>query len=50
MSQNRISISSVLASVAAVITLALPGIASAGYEHPANNEQGVIVHPEGVVA
>ena len=46
MSQNRISISSVLASVAAVVTLALPGMASAAYEHPANNEQGVIVHPQ----
>ncbi len=50
MSQNRISISSVLASVAAVVTLALPGMASAAYEHPANNEQGVIVHPEHFVS
>ena len=25
--------------------LGLPGMASAAYEHPANNEQGVIVHP-----
>lgn len=46
MSQFRFSISSLIASVAAAATLGLPGMASAAYEHPANNEQGIIVHPE----
>ena len=46
MTQRRISLSSMIAAVAAVVTLGLPGMASAAYEHPANNEKGVIVHPE----
>ncbi|EED67440.1 DUF4148 domain-containing protein [Comamonas testosteroni] len=50
MSKSRFFISSTLASAAAAIVLALPGIASAGYEHPANNERGVIVHPEHFVS
>ena len=44
MIQQRLSLSSVIAAV--VFALGLPGIASAAYEHPANNEMGVIVHPE----
>jgi len=35
-----------IAAAAAVAALGLPGMASAAYEHPANNEKGVIVHPE----
>lgn len=50
MSKNRIFISSALASAAAAITFALPGMASAAYEHPANNEQGVVVYPEHFVS
>lgn len=50
MSQQRISIYSALATVAAAITLALPATASAAYEHPANNEQGVTVHPDHFVS
>ena len=46
MTQRRLSISSMIAAVAAVVTLGLPGMASAAYEHPANNEKGIIVHPE----
>ena len=46
MIQQRLSLSSMIAAAAAVVTLGLPGIASAAYEHPANNEKGVIVHPE----
>ncbi|WP_312129149.1 DUF4148 domain-containing protein [Diaphorobacter nitroreducens] len=46
MIQKRLSLSSMIAAAAAVVTLGLPGIASAAYEHPANNEKGVIVHPE----
>ena len=46
MPQQRLSLSSMIAAVAAVVTLGLPGMASAAYEHPANNEIGVIVHPE----
>ena len=46
MIQQRLSLSSMIAAAAAVVTLGLPGMASAAYEHPANNEQGVIVHPE----
>ncbi|WP_315534159.1 DUF4148 domain-containing protein [Delftia acidovorans] len=45
MTHRRISLSSMLAIFAAVITLGLPGLASAEYWHPANNEAGVIVHP-----
>lgn len=50
MSQHRISLYSALAGVAAVISLALPGTASAAYEHPANNEQGVTIHPDHFVS
>ena len=46
MTQRRISLSSMIAAVAAVVTLGLPGMASAAYEHPANNEKGIIVHQE----
>ena len=46
MTQQRLSLSSMIAAAAAVAVLGLPGMASAAYEHPANNEQGVIVHPE----
>lgn len=35
-----------IAGVAAVAALGLPGMASAEYWHPANNEAGVVVHPE----
>ena len=45
MIQQRLSLSSMIAA-AAVAALGLPGMASAAYEHPANNEKGVIVHPE----
>ena len=44
MTQQRLSLSSMIA--AAVIALGIPGMASAAYEHPANNEKGVTVHPE----
>jgi hypothetical protein len=50
MSQRRLSIASVFASAAAVAVLAMPGMASAAYEHPANNEQGVTIHPEHFVS
>ena len=46
MIQQRLSLSSMIAAATAVVALGLPGMASAAYEHPANNEQGVIVHPE----
>ena len=46
MAQNRLSPSSLIAALATVAALALPGMASAAYWHPANNEAGVIVHPE----
>ncbi len=46
MTQRRLSLSAVIASVAAVATIGLPGIASAEYMHPANNQAGVVVHPE----
>ena len=46
MSQRRLSISSLITGVAAAATMGLPVIASAAYEHPANNQQGVTVHPE----
>ena len=39
MSQRHLSISLLLA-------LALPGMASAAYEHPTNTEAGVAVYPE----
>lgn len=45
MIQQRLSLSSMIAA-AAVAALGLPGMALAAYEHPANNEKGVIVHPE----
>ena len=46
MNQRRLSLSSMIATVVAAATLSLPAIASAAYEHPANNEAGVIVHLE----
>ena len=46
MIQQRLSLSSMIAAAASVVALGLPGMASAAYEHPANNEKGVIVHPE----
>ena len=46
MIQQRLSISSMIAAAATVVALGLPSMASAAYEHPANNEKGVIVHPE----
>ncbi len=46
MTQRRLSLSAVIASVAAVAAFGLPGMASAEYMHPANNEAGVVVHPE----
>ena len=46
MTQYRLSLPSMIAAVAAAAALGLPGMASAAYEHPANNEKGVIVHPE----
>jgi len=45
MTQQRLSLSSMIDAAAAVAALGLPGMASAAYEHPANNEIGVIVHP-----
>ena len=44
MTQYRLSLPSMIAAVAAAAALGLPGMASAAYEHPANNEKGVIVH------
>ena len=46
MSQRRLSISLLLANAGAVLALALPGMASAAYEHPTNTEAGVAVYPE----
>ena len=46
MIQQRLSLSSMIAAAAAVVTLRLPRMAYAAYKHPANNEKGVIVHPE----
>ncbi|WP_313070038.1 DUF4148 domain-containing protein [Melaminivora sp.] len=46
MTQQRLSLSSMIAAATAVVALGLPGMASAAYEHPVNNEKGVIVHPE----
>lgn len=46
MTQRRLSLSTVIASVAAVAAFGLPGMASAEYMHSANNETGVVVHPE----
>ncbi|ACM33657.1 MULTISPECIES: DUF4148 domain-containing protein [Comamonadaceae] len=46
MTQRRLSLSAVIASVAAVTAFGLPGMASAEYMHSANNETGVVVHPE----
>ncbi len=46
MIQQRLSLCSMIAAATAVVALGLPGMASAAYEHPANNEKGVIVHPE----
>ena len=46
MIQQRLSLSSMIAAAAAVAALGLPGMVFAAYEHHANNEKGVIVHPE----
>lgn len=46
MTQRRLSLSSMFAAAAAVAVLGLPGLASAAYEHPANNEKGIVVHQE----
>ena len=46
MTQRRLSLSAVIASVATVTAFGLPGMASAEYTHSANNEIGVVVHPE----
>ena len=46
MIHQRLSLSSMIAAATAVVALGLPGMASAAYEHPANNEIGVIVHSE----
>ena len=46
MSQRHLSISLLLANAGAVLALALPGMASAAYEHPTNTEAGVAVYPE----
>ncbi|MBP8269164.1 MAG: hypothetical protein KAX34_06405 [Aeromonas sp.] len=43
MTQQRLFLSSMIAAATAVVALGLPGMASAAYEHPANNEKGVIV-------
>lgn len=46
MTHRRLSLSAVIASLATVAAFGLPGVASAEYMHPANNEAGVIVHSE----
>ena len=46
MTRRQPPLFSVIASVAAVAALGLPTMASAGYWHSANNEAGVVVHPE----
>lgn len=46
MIQQRLFLSSMIATATAAVTLSFAGIASASYEHPANNEKGVITHPE----
>ncbi|MCD2514633.1 DUF4148 domain-containing protein [Comamonas endophytica] len=46
MIQQRLSLASIIAAATAVVALGLPGMASAAYEHPANNEKGIIVHQE----
>lgn len=46
MIHQRLSLSSIIAAVTAAVALGLPGMASAAYEHPANNEKGITVHPE----
>jgi len=46
MTQRRLPLFAVIASVAAVAAFGLPGMASAEYMHPANNQAGVVVHPE----
>ncbi|TBR76552.1 MAG: DUF4148 domain-containing protein [Burkholderiaceae bacterium] len=45
MTQQRLSLSSMIAAAAAVAALGLPGLASAA-GHPANDQAGVVVHPE----
>lgn len=46
MSTRTRPFSSLIAAATAVVALGLPGVASAEYWHPANNESGVVVHPE----
>lgn len=46
MTQQRTTLFTIITAAAAVAVLGLPGMASAAYEHPANNEKGFIVHPE----
>ena len=46
MIQQRLSLSSMIAAATALVALGLPGMAWAAYEHPANNEKGVIIYPE----
>lgn len=46
MSQRRSTPAILIAGLAASAALLLPGMASAEYIHPANNEAGAIVHPE----
>ena len=50
MSQRRLSITLLLANAGAVLALALPGMASAAYEHPTNTEAGVAVYPEHLIS
>src|SRR5574337_1117542 len=46
MTQSRLSLFSVIASVAAVAAFTLPGVASAAYWHPVSGEASFITHPE----
>lgn len=46
MSQRHSPLSTLIATAVAAIALGLPGLASAEYWHPANNEAGVVVHEE----
>lgn len=46
MTQRQLSLSAVIASMATVAALGLPGMAAAEYWHPADTEAGVVVHTE----